>query len=122
MSDHGIADSSSTEGLPIAPSMGPALESILMPQRTTAVNGRVVFITLIAVAIGLAAGLVAQILLSLIGLITNLAFYGRLTPQFVSPSGEPPRPVCDHRPRCRWSNRRSNGALRFGGYPRAWNS
>lgn len=86
MTDHKIADSSSTEGLPIAPSMGPTLESQLTPQRATAVNSRVVFITLVAVAIGLAAGVVAQILLRLIGLITNLAFYGRLTPQFVSPA------------------------------------
>jgi H+/Cl- antiporter ClcA len=66
--------------------MGPTLESILTPRRTTAVNGRVVFITVIAVAIGLAAGLVAQILLRLIGLITNLSFYGRLTTQFASPT------------------------------------
>ena len=87
MSDHRIAGSSSTEGLPIAPSMGPALESMLMPLRATAVTSRVVFITVIAVAIGLAAGLVAQILLRLIGLITNLAFYGRLTSQFASPTG-----------------------------------
>ena len=87
MTEHGIAGSSSTEGLPIAPSMGPTLESVLTPLHTTAVNGRVVFITVLAVAIGLAAGLVAQILLRLIGLITNLSFYGRLTPQFVSPAG-----------------------------------
>jgi H+/Cl- antiporter ClcA len=78
---------SSTEGLPITPSMGPTLESILTPRHTTAVDGRVVFITLIAVAIGLAAGLIAQILLRLIGLITNLSFYGRLSPQFASPTG-----------------------------------
>jgi len=67
--------------------MGPALESILTPLRATVINSRVVFITLIAVAIGLTAGLVAQILLSLIGLITNLAFYGRLATQFASPTG-----------------------------------
>jgi chloride channel protein, CIC family len=67
--------------------MGPALESILTPRRTTVVNSRVVFITLIAVGIGLTAGLVAQILLDLIGLITNLAFYGRVTTQFASPTG-----------------------------------
>lgn len=87
MTDRTIVDSSSTEGLPIAPSMGPTLESILTPRRSTTVNGRVVFITVIAVAIGLAAGLVAQILLRLIGLITNLSFYGRLAPQFTSPAG-----------------------------------
>ena len=86
MTDHKIADSSSTEGLPIAPSMGPTLEAQRTPQRTTAVNSRVVFITIVAIAIGIAAGLVAQILLRLIGLITNLSFYGRLTPQFVSPA------------------------------------
>jgi chloride channel protein, CIC family len=67
--------------------MGPALESILTPRRTTAVNSRVVFMTLIAVGIGLVAGLVAQILLDLIGLITNVAFYGRVTTQFASPTG-----------------------------------
>jgi H+/Cl- antiporter ClcA len=67
--------------------MGPALESLLTPQRATGVDRRVVWITLLAVAIGLAAGLVAQILIGLIGLITNLSFYGRLTPQFVSPAG-----------------------------------
>ncbi len=67
--------------------MGPTLESILTPRHTTAVNGRVVSITLIAVAIGLVAGFVAQILLRLIGLITNLSFYGRVTTQFVSPTG-----------------------------------
>lgn len=85
VTDHRISGSSSTEGLPIAPSMGPILGSILTPRRTTVVNGRVVFISVIAVAIGLAAGLIAQILLRLIGLITNLSFYGRLAPQFVSP-------------------------------------
>ncbi len=85
--DRGLAGSSSTEGLPIAPSMVPTLGSIPTPRRTTAVNSRVVFITVVAVAIGIAAGLVAQILLRLIGLITNLSFYGRLTPEFASPAG-----------------------------------
>jgi hypothetical protein len=113
---------SSTEGLPITPSMGPTLESILTPRHTTAVDGRVVFITLIAVAIGLAAGLIAQILLRLIGLITNLSFYGRLSPQFASPTGNHSRPVCDRRPGNRWSNRRFNGALWVRGDSRAWNS
>ena len=71
MIDHTVSGSSSTEGLPLAPSMGPALESLLMPQHATGINRRVVWITLLAVAIGLAAGVVAEILLGLIGLITN---------------------------------------------------
>ena len=82
-----VVGSTSTMGLPIAPSMGPTLEPLLTPRQPTSVDSHVVFTTLIAVAIGLAAGIVAQILLRLIGLITNLAFYGRLTPQFVSPAG-----------------------------------
>lgn len=86
VTDHRIARSSSTEGLPIAPSMGPTIESVVTPQRTTGVNGRVVFMTLLAVAIGVAAGLVAQLLLRLIGLITNLSFYGTLSTEFVSPA------------------------------------
>lgn len=67
--------------------MGPALESIRTPQHTTTVNRRVSFITIIAVAIGLAAGVVAQALLRLIGFITNFSFYGRVSSQFTSPAG-----------------------------------
>ncbi len=84
--ERSIADSSSTEGLPVAPSMGVALESVVTPQLSTTVSARVVFLSLIAIVIGLAAGVVAQVLLALIGLITNLCFYGRLTTQFLSPA------------------------------------
>jgi CIC family chloride channel protein len=52
-----------------------------------AVDGRVVFITFIAVIIGLVTSVVAQILLRLIGLITNISFYGRVSSQFTSPAG-----------------------------------
>ena len=70
----------------MAPSMGATLDSVLTPQVPTTVTARVVFLSLIAVFIGLAAGVVAQVLLALIGLITNLFFYGRLTTQFLSPA------------------------------------
>jgi len=84
--ERGIAGSSSTEGLPVAPSMGAALQSLVTPQIPTTVSTRVVFLSLVAIVIGLAAGVIAQILLALIGLITNLCFYGRLTIQFLSPA------------------------------------
>jgi chloride channel protein, CIC family len=84
--EHGIAASSSTEGLPLAPSMGPALRSVLAPQVTIEIGSRTVFLSVIAIAIGLSAGIIAQILLALIGLITSLCFYGRLTTQFLSPA------------------------------------
>jgi H+/Cl- antiporter ClcA len=47
---------------------------------------RVVVLTLLAAAIGLAAGGAAVVLLKLIGLMTNLFFYGRLSASFVSPA------------------------------------
>jgi CIC family chloride channel protein len=81
-----IADSSSTEALPIAPSLGPSLDSVRVPKIITSVDGRVVFLSLIAIAIGLAAGVVSYFLLALIGLITNLCFYGRATAQLLSPA------------------------------------
>src|SRR5690242_12657932 len=84
--ERGVAGSSSTEGLPVAPSMGLTLGSVVTAQVPTTVSARVVFLSLVAVLIGLAAGLIAQILLGLIGLITNLCFYGRLTTQFFSPA------------------------------------
>jgi chloride channel protein, CIC family len=86
ISERGIAGSSSTEGLPVAPSMGPTLESVVTPQVGTTVSARVLFISGIAILIGLAAGVIAQILLALIGLITNICFYGRLTTEFRSPA------------------------------------
>ena len=42
----------------------------------------------LAVAIAIAAGFVAQLLTALIGLFTNLAFYGRLSTAFVSPAAQ----------------------------------
>lgn len=45
------------------------------------------FITAVAIVIGLAAALIAQVLLRVIGLITNLAFYGRVSTVFSSPAG-----------------------------------
>jgi CIC family chloride channel protein len=68
--------------------MGPTVESMLNPQHPGSVDGRVNFTPLIAVAIGLAAAIVAQILLRLVDPITKLSFYGRLTPQFVWRAGD----------------------------------
>ena len=47
---------------------------------------RILAVSGIAIAIGLGAALVAQALGRLIGLVTNLAFYGRLSSDFVSPA------------------------------------
>ncbi|MDE2089887.1 MAG: chloride channel protein [Gammaproteobacteria bacterium] len=87
MADRDINESSTTDGLPLAPSLGPSLESARIPKHATLIDGRVIKISALAFLIGLIAAVVAQGLLHLIGLITNLAFYGRLDSAFVSPAG-----------------------------------
>src|SRR3989442_1024993 len=86
MSEQEIARASTTEGLPVAPSLGPTLQSVQVPKSETLLNTRVLFMSGLAVAIAVAAGLIAQGLVALIGLITNLSFYGRVATDFPSPA------------------------------------
>lgn len=57
------------------------------PPEYTPIDGRTVLISGLAVVIALGAGLAAQVLTALIGLVTNAAFYGRISTEFVSPGG-----------------------------------
>jgi H+/Cl- antiporter ClcA len=84
--DHPIEQASTTEGLPVAPSMAPTLQALSATRQAAAVNGRVVAITGIACATAIAAAIIAQGLTRLIGFLTNLAFYGRFSFHFVSPA------------------------------------
>jgi CIC family chloride channel protein len=83
-----VEDASTTEGLPVAPGMGPALASVQAPRESVAVGPRVVLISAIAVAIALAAAVIAVFLTRLIGLVTNLSYYGRFSTEFSAPSIE----------------------------------
>ena len=83
----GPREASTTEGLPVAPSLAPTLDAIHAPQRVSAIDGRVLFLCTLAVAVAFVVGLVARGLTGLIGLITNLAFYGRFDTSFASPAG-----------------------------------
>ncbi|HET7234053.1 MAG TPA: chloride channel protein, partial [Longimicrobium sp.] len=74
-------------GLAVAPSMGVALASVNAPREAPRVDGRTVWLCGISVVVAMAAAVVAEVLTRLIGLITNLAFYGRLDSRFVSPAG-----------------------------------
>jgi H+/Cl- antiporter ClcA/CBS domain-containing protein len=74
-------------GLPVAPSMGPALASVSAPQEQTAVGRRVIVVSGISILLAIAAGLVAQVLTRLIGLITNLSFHARWSYELSSPAG-----------------------------------
>ncbi|TMB40585.1 MAG: chloride channel protein [Deltaproteobacteria bacterium] len=81
-----IASGQTTEGLPVAPSLGPALLEARVPPERALVDARVVFICALSIVIAAAAGVVAQALTRLIGFVTNLAFYGRVSSVFVSPA------------------------------------
>ena len=82
-----LAEGQTTEGLAVAPSLGPALLDARVPAERALVDKRVVLLSAIAVALGLVAGGIAQLLTRLIGLVTNLSFYGRLSTTFSSPAG-----------------------------------
>src|SRR5438270_1065497 len=82
-----VVTDATTEGIPVAPSMGAALEVARVPPERALVDGRVVFISVLAVVIALAAGVVAQLLTRLIWLVTNVAFYRRFSVDYATPAG-----------------------------------
>ena len=86
----GVRTEGSTDALPLSPSLGVTLDAARMPRRSTLVDRRVLRITAVALVLGVAAALVAKILTMLIGLITNLVFYGRVSTAFSSPAGAVP--------------------------------
>jgi H+/Cl- antiporter ClcA len=83
----GIEHGATAEGLPVAPSVGDALANARVPLERTLIDGRVVLLSFWSVLLAVAAGFIAQALQALIGLITNISFYGRVSRSFVSPAG-----------------------------------
>lgn len=77
----------STDALPVAPELGTVLDAARMPRESTLVDRRVLLVTAVAIVIAAGAALIARLLTALIGLVTNLAFYGRWSIDFVSPAG-----------------------------------
>ncbi|WP_257305309.1 chloride channel protein [Geothrix campi] len=77
----------SGDGLPVAPSLEPTLKNARIPPVLAVMDGRVAFIGLLATALGVVAGYLAEVLIRLIGLVTNLAYYHRWSTGFASPAG-----------------------------------
>jgi len=75
-----------SEAVPVAPNLDPVLEEARVPIERGTLDKRVVFISMWAILLALVTGFVAQALVGLIGLITNIAFYGRFSLQFTSPA------------------------------------
>jgi CIC family chloride channel protein len=82
-----IERAATTQGIPVAPSASAAIETARVPLERSLIDRRVVILCGWAVLIALATGFIAQGLVGLIGLVTNIAFYGRFSTKFVSPAG-----------------------------------
>jgi CIC family chloride channel protein len=67
----------------------PLVERAHAAQPTAAAGYRLVFISLLAAAVGILAGVIAYVLYDLIGLFTNLAFYHEFSFHFRSPEQSP---------------------------------
>ena len=80
-------DPHSRASLPLAPALDPTLIAAHMPRQFRPLDRRVLWIGFVAMLLGAVVSLVAKALTALIGLITNLAFYGRWSYDFVSPAG-----------------------------------
>jgi H+/Cl- antiporter ClcA/predicted transcriptional regulator len=83
---HEVEKASTTEGLPVSPALEPSIEVAHVPTRVALVDSRVTVISILSILIALAAGIIAQGLIRLIGLITNISFYGQFRFTFVSPA------------------------------------
>jgi H+/Cl- antiporter ClcA len=77
MSGGDVERASTTEGLPVAVSMGPALDAAAVPRHSSLVNARVIYISGLAMVVAIAAAFIAQLLMHLISLVTHIAFYGQ---------------------------------------------
>lgn len=87
-SDLSAERTSPSGGLPVAPSLEAELQSgVAAPTlKPYLADRRTVLICVLAVGLGLVAMLISLLLMRLIGLATNIAYYGRLSTVFSSPA------------------------------------
>ncbi len=78
---------STAGGLPVAPSLESELPPTLSAAGSYLADSRTVFISALAICLGLMSALIAQVLMKLIGFVTSVSFYGRASDSFVSPAG-----------------------------------
>ena len=85
MDEHPSA-SASTDGLTVAPALETVVEASNVPPQYSIIDRRVLEVCAMAIVLGAAAAFVAQALLLLIALITNAAFFGRLSIEEAAPA------------------------------------
>jgi CIC family chloride channel protein len=82
-----VSPTGETGSVPVSPLLEPTLAQAGLAAGNPRIDRRVIAIGALAMLVAGAAGIVAQVLIRLIGFITNLAFYGRFSSSFASPAG-----------------------------------
>lgn len=86
MSSHDVEKASTTSGLPLSVGLAPLIENAEVEKHPRVLDRRSLLICGLAMSIAAVVTVVARLLVYLIGFITNVAFYGRLSGELVSPA------------------------------------
>lgn len=91
MTEREPAKSATSNGLTVSPSLDLVAEAAQVPPQYSPIDRRVLLICVVAILLGVAAAFVAQLLLALIAVITNLAYFGEFSLQHSVPADAIPR-------------------------------
>lgn len=91
MTEREPAKSATSDGLTVSPSLDLVAEAAQVPPQYSPIDRRVLLICVVAILLGVAAAFVAQLLLALIAVITNLAYFGEFSLQHSVPADAIPR-------------------------------
>jgi len=72
--------------LPVSPSLSPTLAAAHVPRVASVIDPRVIFISALSIGVAFVAGIIARVLVSMIALVTNAAFFGRFSTRSVAPA------------------------------------
>ncbi len=89
MSSHEIEKSSTTPGLPLSLSFSALIKDAHIKRYHRTLDRRSLIICLLCMALGAFVSPIAYGLIMLIGIITNFAFYGKFSTNFISPANSP---------------------------------
>lgn len=90
MSEHDSAETPANRGLPISPGLDLVIEASQVPPEPVYVSARTLQICGLAMLLGVIAALVAQALVALISVVTNIAFFARFSLEEAIPADAVP--------------------------------
>ena len=82
-----LRTAATTQGIPVAPSLGPTLSQGKVRHARPLVDKRLLIICALSAAVAGITAIIALFLVQLINLITNLSFYGRFSAGSIGPAG-----------------------------------